>query len=71
MAIEAAKIGQRVTDPSNGAALDLAFDRAFARWRARDYPAPLDAEGVFDSRRSALAMDDLLRSLSGPRSSSG
>ena len=67
MAIEAAKIRQPVLDPANPDALDHALDRAFARWSAGDYPAVLDAESLFDSRRSALAMDGLLRSLAEAR----
>ncbi len=66
MALEASKIGQPVLDPEDADAIDGVLDRAFGRWQRGAYDAPLDPDGLFDSRRSSIRMHNLLAGLGAP-----
>ena len=66
MGREAAKIGQRVYAPSDQAGIDDALEAAYQQWAMGAYDHPLDADGVFDTARSAEKWDGVLRALVGP-----
>jgi glycosyltransferase involved in cell wall biosynthesis len=67
LADAAARVGLSVCPPNDAAAIDSTLQRAFMRWRAQDYPAPLDSAGVFarehTSRRMLGQLEDLLNQM--------
>lgn len=67
LADAAAQLGYTVCPPEDSAAMDAALDRAVARWRARDYPRPVDLNGVFARRKTSSQMMDLLEGLGDSR----
>jgi glycosyltransferase involved in cell wall biosynthesis len=65
MGREAAKIGERVYAPDDAEGHDAALEAAYQQWTSRDYDAPLDADGTFDTARSAEDWDRVLRGVIG------
>ncbi len=59
----AAQVGFPVCSAADPAAIDAALDRAFRRWRAREFSAPLDARGLFSRERAGHQILDLLDQL--------
>ena len=66
LADAAVQLGYGVCPPGDPVAIDAVLDRALARWRARDYPHPVDREGLFARRRTSARMLELLEGMPGP-----
>jgi hypothetical protein len=63
LAREAAKIGVPVYPYHDLDGVDAALDVAYRTWRETGFTTPIDAQGRFDNRRSAVRMHNLLNSL--------
>lgn len=59
----AAQVGFPVCRTDDASGLDAVLDRAFSRWQARDYPAPLDPTGGFSRRVAANRWLELLETV--------
>jgi len=57
------RLGIRVYAPDDSDGIDGLLTLALERWRAGDYPAPLDREGVFDRRHAVNRMEQVLESI--------
>jgi hypothetical protein len=71
LADAAIQLGYVVCPPADPAAIDAALDRAVARWRARDYPGPVDSQGVFARHHTSARMLELLEGLTNRRPANG
>jgi hypothetical protein len=56
----AARVGLSVCHPDDSVSIDAAIMRAFERWRAHDYSAPIDSAGIFARELTSRKMLDQL-----------